>query len=119
MGRARRLASVAIAALAAHSGNVSANYACAGPVGYLGVGQNGDLTVSIANSTPIHSICSMTSQGSYTLSVPACKAAYAAILAARLSGKSITLYYNNEPLTCGTLPSWGAVPGTYFVEGPN
>ena len=96
-----------------------ANYSCRGLVGYLGVSSGGEVTVSVANSTPIHYICNLASQGGYSMSVPSCKAAYATLLSARLTGKSVGIYYGNEPVTCNTLPSWGAAPSAYFIEGPD
>lgn len=119
---ASRLASLRAAAMAfavCGAPMAHANYACSGPVGYLGVGSDGQLTLSIANSTPIHVICSMGAQGPYGITPAGCKAAYATILAAKLASKSVVIYYNNEPLTCSTLPAWGAVPGAYFVQGPD
>jgi len=113
-----RCGAVILAALLA-GGNAHANYLCSGTVSYLGVGAGGDVTIALANSTPIHSICSLANQGSYLMSVPACKAAHASFMAARLTGKAMAIYYNNEPLTCSTLPAWGVVPGVYFVQGPD
>jgi hypothetical protein len=96
-----------------------ASYLCSGQVGYLGIGASGDVTISLANSTPIHYVCSVSAQGSYGINVASCKASYAAILAARLSGKTIVIYYGDNGMTCGTLPSWGAVPSAYFIQGPD
>lgn len=91
---------------------------CTGNVDYLGMDASGTVVVRLANSTPIHSICNLTTQGTYTMTVPSCKAAYAAIVSARLVGKKITLYYNDPSLTCSNLGDWKPVPSTYFVQGP-
>ncbi len=117
--RARFLARqvVAVAALSLVGTPALANYACRGLVGYLGVGAGGEVTVSIASSTPIHYICSLASQGNFSMSVPSCKAAYATLLAARLTSKSVGIYYGNEPVTCSTLPIWAPVPSAYFIDG--
>jgi hypothetical protein len=95
----------------------AANIACAGLVGYLGVENGGFVTVAVAGSTAIHYICSLDAQGQFPMSPSTCKAAYAALLAARLANKSVTIYYWDN-LTCGTLPSWAST-SAYFVEGPN
>lgn len=100
------------------SSRAFATYSCAGSINYLGIGANGDVTVAVSDWTPIHFICSVTTQSNYSMSVPACKAAYAAFMNARLSGKRITIYYNDNGLACNTLPSWGAVNSVYFIEGP-
>ncbi|MEO7496597.1 MAG: hypothetical protein ABIV04_16800 [Massilia sp.] len=96
-----------------------ADYGCTGTVGYLGISSDGRVTVALTNVTPVHLICSIEQQGTFTMSVPSCKATYAAFLAARLAGKTMVVYYHETGLTCATLPSWGAVPSVYFVEGPN
>jgi hypothetical protein len=93
------------------------NYACAGPVTYLGLGQGGEVTLSVA-SGPIHYVCSLGTQGAYTINVASCKGSYAAILAAQLSGREIRIFYSPNGLTCGTLPSWAAVPTAYFIQAP-
>ncbi len=98
--------------------SAQANFSCWGQVGYLGVDGGGTLFVAVAGSTPIHGICSIETQANYGFTVASCKAAYASILSARLAGKGIVLYYNDDRLSCSTIPSWGAVPSTYFVEGP-
>jgi len=91
---------------------------CTGNVDYLGIDASGAVVVRLANSTPIHLICSVTTQGTFTMTIPSCKASYAAIMSARLVGKKITLYYNDPALTCSNLGDWKAVPSTYFVQGP-
>lgn len=96
-----------------------ANYACSGLVSYLGIDQGGDVVVAIANSTPVHKICNVITQGSYGMAAPSCKIAYAAFLTARVAGKTMVIYYNENGLTCGTLPNWGQVPAVYFVQGPD
>ncbi|HET9645528.1 MAG TPA: hypothetical protein VFP68_19700 [Burkholderiaceae bacterium] len=67
-----------------------------------------DASLALAGSTPIHKICNVNAQGSWGFTGGACKAAYASLLGARLTGKGITTYYNDNGLTCSTLPSWGA-----------
>jgi len=101
------------------SSSAFANYTCGGSVSYLGIDEGGDITVSLANSTPIHKICNVTTQGSYRMTVPSCKAAYTAFLAARLAGKNMYVYYNDNGYTCSSLPSWAQITGVYFVQGPD
>jgi hypothetical protein len=45
--------------------------------------------------------------------------AYAALLAAKLANRSMTVFYNPNGLACGSLPEWQDVPTTYFIQGPN
>jgi len=51
------------------------------------------------------------------MAVPVCKAAYASFVAARLAGKNMTIYYNDNGLTCTTFSPWTSVPAN-FVAGP-
>lgn len=95
------------------------NYSCIGQVTYLGVGSEGDVIVSLSHPTPRHYICSMAAQGSYRMTVPACKAVYATLVAAKLTSKSVSIFYRPNEATCETLPSWTAVPSAYFVQGPD
>lgn len=99
--------------------NSYADHACSGTVGYLGMGANGDVMVSLSNSTPIHGICNVAVQGTYVMSAPSCKFVYAAFLAARVAGKTMVVYYHDDVQTCGTIPSWGLAPSVYFVQGPD
>ena len=115
----KSIAILSSAAMLLASPNSYADYSCSGTVGYLGIGANGDVTVSLSNSTPVHLICSVGVQGGYVMSVPSCKFAYAAFLAARVAGKTMVVYYHDNGQTCGTLPSWGAVSSVYFVQGPD
>lgn len=50
--------------------------------------------------------------------VPVCKAAYASLVGARVSGKTMILYYSDGNLSCGAIPNWGQMPTAYYVEGP-
>ncbi|SHN20477.1 hypothetical protein [Rhizobacter sp. OV335] len=94
-------------------------YSCAGPVGFLGIDQGGVVAVALSNATPIHKVCSIGTQGAFQMAPVPCKAVYAALLSARLTGKSVTIYYEDNGRTCATLPSWENVPTMYFLEGPN
>ncbi len=109
---------VAVAAGCA-PGLAFAGFSCTGPVTYLGVDGGGDLTIQLGGSTPIHKICNVNVQGSFTgFSVASCKIAYAAALSAHMTGKTLTTFYSDS-LTCATIVSWAEEPNTYFVAGPD
>lgn len=97
--------------------SVSSAYICSGAVSYLGIDASGNVVVRVGPSQ-IHTICNMASQGTFAMSVPSCKAAYASLVAARLASKNMTIYYTDDGLTCETIPNWGLAPKTYFVQGP-
>lgn len=100
------------------SSDAFANYFCSGTVSYLAIEGNGNVVVAINNSTQIHKICNMDTQGSYTMVIAACKAAYSTLLAAKISGNSMRIYYYDNGFTCSTIPSWDIIHEAYFVEGP-
>lgn len=115
----KKITSIFLMAFAtAFSPNAFANYACSGTVGYLGIEGNGNVVVALDNSTKIHKICSLDSQGSYSMVISACKATYSALLVAKTSGKSIKIYYYDNGYTCNTIPEWNIIHEAYFVEGP-
>lgn len=107
---------VLIAALA-FPASCFANYNCGGAVNYVGIDAGGNVVVAVG-STPIHSICNVVAQGSWAIAVPVCKAIYASVVAAKISGKTMTIFYGDNGATCTTFQPWGAVPSTYFVTGP-
>jgi hypothetical protein len=95
----------------------NATIACGGLVAYLSIDQIGQ--VSVGSSVAINTICSTESQGAYSATVNACKLMYATLLSAKLTGKSVTLYYSNPALTsCGSITQWSNQPSMYFVELP-
>jgi hypothetical protein len=58
-------------------------------------------------------------QGPFATTVAACKVAYTTLLAAKLSGKAVGIYYNDASYTCNTFPAWGEITSMYFLEGPD
>lgn len=112
----------AAAASAAMIGQVELANAigCEGPVKYLGVDAGGGVFVALdaPAQTPTHSICNLTVQGSYTMTLPACKAAYASLLVAKAANASATIFYG-QASSCSALPSWVPVLDAYHVSGPN
>lgn len=88
---------------------------CAGKVVYLGTDSSGE--VAVAAGANIAKICSMSAQGQFTANVAGCKAFYSTLLAARLAGRSVAIYYNSPALSaCGDIAPWSAQPSAYFVE---
>ena len=118
--RTRAVGSLLALAVGTAPGLAFANFNCTGQVAYLGIDGGGDLTLQLANSTPVHKICNVDAQYNFTnFAVASCKVAYATALSARLAGKTLTIYYNNGQLTCATLPSWQEATSAYFVQGPD
>ena len=110
-----KIAILTALALLAHAAAANATIACKGQIGYLGYDQNG--AVVIAAGTNIHTICSSTAQGNFQIGLQACKGFYATLLAHRLAGKPVTIYYNDPALTaCSQIGSWTNQSSAYFIE---
>jgi hypothetical protein len=88
---------------------------CNGTVSYLGIDSTGRVFVSVG-TTPIHAICNVEIQGTFTIPPKSCGLAYAALLSARASFATVATYYNDATLTCATLPLQGDAPSAYFVS---
>lgn len=117
MMKLKRIATAAVASLALVASTAHANYSCGGAVTYLGIDMGGDVTVSVTG-TPIHKICNFNG-GSGRASAATCKSIYATLLAARTTGKTVAIYYDENGYTCSSLPAWSFVPSVYFVQGPD
>lgn len=100
------LLSMTILALPAYA----STYVCTGTVTYLGVDSvdNGVIVVGGPGGLPDIGLCSLSQAGAFT--TDACKAIYATLLAAKLSGQTISISFSDN-LTCSTQPAWGA-PGS-------
>ena len=113
----KRVAAVAVASLALFASSANANYMCVGTVTYLGIDLGGDLTVG-TSASPIHKICNFNG-GAGRASGATCKSVYASLLSAKLTGKPVAIYYDDNGYNCGSLPAWSFVPSAYFVQGPD
>ena len=96
--------------------DASANFLCNGTVNYLGMEGSGKVFVSLNDTSHIHAICNVNDQGAYSVTTTACKSMYATLLLAKSTSRSVTLYYTDTTFTCATIPNWGGMPSTYFVE---
>jgi hypothetical protein len=93
----------------------SATVMCTGQVGYLGVDQSGQVVV--ANGTAIHFLCGTVSQASFQISTQACKLYYVTLVANRLAGRTVSIYYNDPALTsCAQIGGWSVQNSAYFIE---
>lgn len=94
------LLSVTLLVVPAH-----ANYACTGTVTYLGFDSgSGTVTVAGPGGLPAIYVCSMVTNGN-GWTTDTCKAAYAMLLAAKLSGQTADIFFS-DTLTCTTQPAW-------------
>jgi len=96
--------------------NASANFGCSGSVNYLGMEGNGNVFVSLNDSVHVHAICSVNEQGAFGVTTAACRSMYATLLLAKSTSRDAHLYYSDMAFTCATIPNWGKMPSTYFVE---
>jgi hypothetical protein len=119
---ARRFACVAMMAMVV-SGNAAANFTCDGLVTYLGLTPDGGLTVAV-NGYGVWSLCNLTTSfttNGRTYTPEACRAWYAAILAAKKSDTAVILYFESSASTtngpeCTALGHWVVPnPSPYFI----
>lgn len=99
--------------LALICGTAYANYECTGPVRGLTITPTGEVVAeSIAGPITWPVLCSIeTTENNVPLDT--CKAIYATLLAAQLSGQPVTLWFNDN-LTCSTHPTWALLTGWYY-----
>lgn len=95
------LLSIAVIAPPAYAGM----YSCTGTVTMLFINGSGGVVVQGPGGLPPIGLCSVTS-ATTNFAVDACKAAYATLLAAKLSGQTAQVNFNDS-LTCSTQPTWG------------
>lgn len=112
------LVKILAACLALTTGAAHAGFGCTGVITNVGtgtiagVGNAGDVWVRIGTGN-IHSICNITTQGSFTIPPAACAEHFKKLELAQIAQQPITLYYNS--FSCTTFPDWGSVPSYYFI----
>ena len=97
----------------------SATYVCQGTVTNLNVYAGGTVTLSLGGGQAMSNIylCSVTANfGNWTPND--CKAAYATLLSARLTGQQVALEFSDN-LTCTTQNTTGSPTSNYAVWIPN
>jgi hypothetical protein len=93
------LLSIALVAVPAQ-----ANYSCSGTVTYLGLSSGGVVTVAGPGGLTYVYVCTLgVNANGWT--ADACKAAYATLLGAKLSGQVADIFFL-DTLTCTTQPAW-------------
>jgi hypothetical protein len=96
------LLSMAVVALPAH-----ANYICSGNLTTLIESNGGTIWIGGPGGTPGGMVlCTLGTTSSNGFTPDSCRAAYATLLAANLSGRGVALYFNDN-LTCSTQTGWG------------
>jgi hypothetical protein len=102
--------SILFAALTITTEARAAVYACTGPITFLEMNANGQVTANFGG-LQFATYCQVgaTANG---ISSEACKAIYSMLLAARLSGASMTQSFN-DTLTCATHPAWIYLTGMW------
>lgn len=87
---------------------------CEGKLANLSIDATGTVFVGTALS-PTHGICSVVAKGDFNMQTESCKAAYALLMAAKVSGTSARLYYNGIQ-TCAQITGWSMQPSFYHAE---
>jgi hypothetical protein len=111
-GIRRTLAGVAFAAFLTAS-PAWANYTCGGPVSGVQISPAGVVSAeSYAGLSWVH-LCSVevTTNG---VAPATCKAIYSLLLTAQTTGKSVLIWFNDDPNTCASHTPWTWLTGWYF-----
>jgi hypothetical protein len=102
----------AVAALLCAAPAMAAHYACAGPVNGVTASPGGVVSAAAAGGQSWGYFCQL---GATTnnVSPEACKGILAVLLAAQASGKTVTVWYDDE-LTCSTHAGWAWLNTIYW-----
>jgi hypothetical protein len=90
----------------------SANFACTGTVTYLGANASGEVLVDIGKG--VWGVCNLSETYKGVTSAQACQGWYSALVSAKLSGKSVVLWFSPDNLgndgitSCEGLGNWSA-----------
>ena len=102
------------------TGSAQTTYTCGGPVTQLSVGGvtggGGGVVVSGMGGITAGYLCSLTTTAPNGIPADACKAIYARLLLAELTGQVLYITFNDN-LTCTTHPAWSWLTGYAFGPG--
>jgi len=94
-----------------------ANYACTGTTTNVTIDQYSNVNMSNSSGMEFVSLCNVANPIN-GISVEACKAMYAMLLASKLSGSQVT-YWFSDGLSCTTHPAWQTLTsGSYGATPP-
>jgi hypothetical protein len=89
---------------------------CTGKIDWLGLDQGGQIAVSNGGSG-IHTICNPVDRGNFQITPQACKMFYATLLANKIAGQPVRIYYKDpSPTSCNQIGSWSVQPSAYFID---
>jgi len=94
-----------------------ANYTCQGLVNFVNVYSNGQVTVTVPGQSPQIYLCSLTANFGNGWTPESCKAAYAILLTAKLSGQHVAMEFNDN-FTCSSPEVGTQGTGAYAVYIP-
>ena len=107
------LISAWLLASAVFSSSAHATYTCAGPVSGVQISPGGVLSASsYAGLSWVH-LCSVEA-ATNGVSADTCKAIYSMLLTAQATGKSVRLWFNDDPNTCASHGPWTWLTGWYW-----
>jgi hypothetical protein len=94
-----------------------ANYACTGSTTNVTIDQYSNVNMSNSSGIEFVTLCNVANPEN-GISVEACKAMYAMLVASKLSGSQVTLWFS-DGLSCTTHPAWQMLPsGSYGASPP-
>src|SRR5215472_4805074 len=93
-----------------------ANYACTGTTTSVAMDQYGGVNMSNSSGLEWVFLCSVNNPAN-GISPDACKAMYATLMASKLSGAQVTLWFS-DGLSCTTHPEWATLPSGSYGGSP-
>lgn len=87
---------------------------CDGKVNNVSIDASGTVFVG-TTASPTHGVCNIVSKGSFGMQIESCKAAYALLMSAKVSGTSVRLYYSDVS-NCAQISGWSPQPSFYHAE---
>jgi len=93
-----------------------ANYLCTGTTTSVAMDQYGDVNISNSSGLQWVGLCNVNNPVN-GVPVEACKAMYAMLMASKLSGAQVTLWFS-DGLSCTTHPEWATLPSGSYGGSP-
>lgn len=91
----------------------NATYTCAGVPKGVAMGSGGTVVIESLGGLNWTYLCNVDSSAN-GIAVSACKSLYASLLASELTGRSMTLWFNNAVGSCAANTAWSFGEGLYF-----
>lgn len=90
-----------------------ATYTCTGPVSGTQIAPSGVVMANSISGIPAAYLCSVVSTTN-GVAPEACKSIYAMLLTAESQGRSVIMWFDDDPNTCASHTGWSWLTGWYW-----